>query len=464
MKTLFIHSLAYGRKVMSTVGVCLLLACAAACYSQSPVFSVDESNAGSFTEIYYDPGLNCIVLSNNNTGGPTCGASGILTLDSNKDFRGAKPPLQNFAGVGGFFNNTTVIWQLPKTFQSSAYENIISVHGDFNNLSGTWLWSLLRDPTGQLWVAKQIDTANSQQSPSKIGYKVALWDPSSPSTPSFTPVADTLYVRFMPNGQVRIDEIVLKSDNTWAWNAGLLNFGVALKAYNTGTATNPPTAAPQFAVAQTNVAYITLYDLDALSKLGDTANKTYFSASAHRFGVYGSGALNFANDSNLVAQRAGMKQNFSSSWQPCNTGFFQVNDSYDIPPFRTTTYSDSVYRPVNTPCSVPPSPPPAVSLSTQSLAFQLQAGSSGYSSDPQLVTLTNSGSSDLSLSSIQIGGSDTGDFSETDNCVGTIGAGASCTIDVVFTDNNPNGGSANVQIFSNAASSPDTIQVSGRTD
>ena len=463
MKIRFLLSLACKRKAMSKMTVCLLMACAAAGYSQSPVFSVDESNTSGFVENYYDPGLNCIVIHTSQSV-PSCAASGILILDANKDFRGAKPPIQNFAGVGGFFDNTTVIWQLPKTFQSSAYENIVSVHGDFNNLAGTWRWSLLRDPTGQLYVAKQIDTASSQQSPSKIGYKVALWDPSSPSTPSYTPVADTLYVLFMPNGQVRIDEIVLKSDNTWTWNAGLLNFGVALKAYNTGTSSNPPSAALQFDVATANQAFIALYDLDAHSKLGDTANQTYLSASAHRFGVYGAGALNIANDSNLVAQRAGMNQNFSSSWQPCNTGFFQVNASTDITPFFTTTYSDSVYRPANTPCSVPPSPPPAVSLSTQSLAFQLQAGGSGNSSDPQPVTLTNSGGSDLSVSSIQIGGSDTGDFSETDNCVGVISAGASCTINVVFTDNNPNGGSANVQIFSNAASSPDTIQVSGRTD
>ena len=127
--------------------------------------------------------------------------------------------------------------------------------------------------------------------------------------------------------------------------------------------------------------------------------------------------------------------------------------------------SNSPASPTNVPIVAGvPRNQPAVSLSTQSLAFQLQAGSSGYSSDPQPVTLTNSGSSNLSVSSIQIGGSDTGDFSETDNCVGTIGAGASCTINVVFTDNNPNGGSANVQIFSNAASSPNLIQVSGRTD
>ncbi len=67
------------------------------------------------------------------------------------------------------------------------------------------------------------------------------------------------------------------------------------------------------------------------------------------------------------------------------------------------------------------------SVSTTSLTFASQA--IGTASSAQSVTLTNSGSTALTISSVSI----SGDFVETDNCVNTsIGAGASCNINVTF--------------------------------
>ena len=68
-----------------------------------------------------------------------------------------------------------------------------------------------------------------------------------------------------------------------------------------------------------------------------------------------------------------------------------------------------------------------VSLSVNSLTFSGVAV--GGSSSPQSVTLNNVGGAVLTVASVAV----TGDFSQTNNCVPSVGAGASCTINVTFT-------------------------------
>jgi hypothetical protein len=57
----------------------------------------------------------------------------------------------------------------------------------------------------------------------------------------------------------------------------------------------------------------------------------------------------------------------------------------------------------------------------------------GTSSAAQTVTLTNAGTTPITLFSIGIGGVDPGDFTQTNICGGSLNPGASCTIQVTFT-------------------------------
>ena len=57
----------------------------------------------------------------------------------------------------------------------------------------------------------------------------------------------------------------------------------------------------------------------------------------------------------------------------------------------------------------------------------------GTSSQPQTANLYNAGSTPLDLTSIQIGGSDHSDFSQTNNCPNSIPVGGNCQIQVTFT-------------------------------
>jgi hypothetical protein len=107
-------------------------------------------------------------------------------------------------------------------------------------------------------------------------------------------------------------------------------------------------------------------------------------------------------------------------------------------------------------------PAPAVSLSPTSLSFGNQQVNT--TSTAQMVTLKNSGTADLTISSIGLGGTNPGDFAQTNTCPispSTLAAGASCTISVTFTPTATGTRSASVSITDNAAGSPQTVALSG---
>jgi hypothetical protein len=57
----------------------------------------------------------------------------------------------------------------------------------------------------------------------------------------------------------------------------------------------------------------------------------------------------------------------------------------------------------------------------------------GTSSPAQTVVLTNAGTAPIALFSIEVGGVNAGDFTQTNTCGSCLKAGASCTIEVTFT-------------------------------
>ena len=84
----------------------------------------------------------------------------------------------------------------------------------------------------------------------------------------------------------------------------------------------------------------------------------------------------------------------------------------------------------------------------------------GATGSPKTVTLTNTGSAALSIGSVSI----SGDFSQlavTKPCVGTVLAGASCTIKVQFTPTQTGVRNGAITITDNAADSPQTVPLSG---
>ncbi|MBV9303612.1 MAG: choice-of-anchor D domain-containing protein [Acidobacteriaceae bacterium] len=98
---------------------------------------------------------------------------------------------------------------------------------------------------------------------------------------------------------------------------------------------------------------------------------------------------------------------------------------------------------------------PAVSLSTTSLTFASQPV--GTTSSAQPVTLTNSGSATLTISSIVA----TGDYSQSNTCGSSVSAGGNCTINVTFKPTTTGTRTGTVTITDNASGSPQSISLTG---
>jgi len=85
----------------------------------------------------------------------------------------------------------------------------------------------------------------------------------------------------------------------------------------------------------------------------------------------------------------------------------------------------------------------------------------GTTSKPKTVTMTNLATSTLTITSIAIGGTDAGDFAQTNNCGGSLAAGASCTITVTFTPQATGARSGNVTFKDSDVTSPQKVVLSG---
>ena len=100
-----------------------------------------------------------------------------------------------------------------------------------------------------------------------------------------------------------------------------------------------------------------------------------------------------------------------------------------------------------------------VELSAQSLSFGSQTV--GTSSQPQMITLTNTGSTTLDFGGFVISGPTAGDFSQTNTCGKSIAGGANCSISVVFTPQAKGARRAILNISDNGGASPQAITLTG---
>jgi hypothetical protein len=104
-------------------------------------------------------------------------------------------------------------------------------------------------------------------------------------------------------------------------------------------------------------------------------------------------------------------------------------------------------------------PVASVNLNRTSLSFSTQTV--GTTSAVQQVTLTNSGNAALTVT--QVATSPNPEFASTSTCVGTVNAGATCTISVTFTPTAAGTRPGSLTITSNAATSPNTVSLTGNS-
>jgi hypothetical protein len=102
---------------------------------------------------------------------------------------------------------------------------------------------------------------------------------------------------------------------------------------------------------------------------------------------------------------------------------------------------------------------PSVKLSVTALAFPTTTH--GTASEALPVTLTNSGTAILDLTSISITGTNPTDFIQVNNCPATLAAAASCTVYVAFTPATAAAFTAKLTITDNGAASPQSVTLTG---
>ncbi|SEF44852.1 Abnormal spindle-like microcephaly-assoc'd, ASPM-SPD-2-Hydin [Bryocella elongata] len=102
---------------------------------------------------------------------------------------------------------------------------------------------------------------------------------------------------------------------------------------------------------------------------------------------------------------------------------------------------------------------PIASLTPASLTF---ASTPYGTSDPtQTLTLSNTGTGPMTISSIAIGGANASSFTQTNNCGATLAASAMCSITVTFTPAAGGALTASLNVTDNASGSPQSSALSG---
>jgi subtilase family serine protease len=85
----------------------------------------------------------------------------------------------------------------------------------------------------------------------------------------------------------------------------------------------------------------------------------------------------------------------------------------------------------------------------------------GASSTSQAVTLTDTSTVPLAITSLTFSGANSGDYSQTNNCGTRVSPGSSCSVYVMFTPSAGGSRSATLTINDNAAQNPQTVALSG---
>ena len=102
---------------------------------------------------------------------------------------------------------------------------------------------------------------------------------------------------------------------------------------------------------------------------------------------------------------------------------------------------------------------PSVKLSTTSITFPTTKH--GTTSVDQAVTLTNSGTATLDLTSIQLTGTNPTDFKTLNTCGQTLAAGANCTVYVAFSPAAAASYKATLSVTDSGSGSPQTVALAG---
>ncbi len=168
--------------------------------------------------------------------------------------------------------------------------------------------------------------------------------------------------------------------------------------------------------------------------------------------VFGQGGLFSSGQPNLGGGPSPEGLNRPLSVAVDSAGNLYCADNFNN---RALVYLAPLAKPAPTPTPLP------ATVSPTSLAF----GSvpKGTFSSLKAVKLTNTAGSAITVNSVAILGTYRTNFAQNNGCIGSLGGGASCTINVLFMPTAPGGTpeTATLTIYDTASNSPQTVPLSG---
>jgi len=192
---------------------------------------------------------------------------------------------------------------------------------------------------------------------------------------------------------------------------------------------------------------------DAQSSHPNVVDFTTYGAVSGPFAIASGGTCNFDN-----GIPAGQSCTMNVTFTPTSTG--QASGSISLYTDLGANSSDHLNTVLLSGTGAQATAP-AVTLNPTPLAFP--STNSGTTSAALTSTLTNSGTGPLTITATALAGANSGDFTESDNCVSSspIAANGTCTITVKFAPAATGSFNASVSITDNASNSPQSLPLSG---
>jgi hypothetical protein len=227
------------------------------------------------------------------------------------------------------------------------------------------------------------------------------------------------------------------------------DFGLDTVAVNAATAAPAVTLTPSSLTFPSTTVGSTTAAQIVIVKNSGTATLTLTSET-----ITGANASSFVRSATNCGATliAGSSCTVSVEFKPASAGplsaFLSVADSASGSP-QTAMLSGTGTNPSA----------PAVLLTPATIAFPTTI--LGATSTAQTVTLKNTGTATLTISSIKLAGTNSTSFVEIGNCGSTLAAGASCSLYIGFKPASATALSATLTFVDNASGSPQNVTLSG---
>ncbi|MEI9977858.1 MAG: choice-of-anchor D domain-containing protein [Edaphobacter sp.] len=231
--------------------------------------------------------------------------------------------------------------------------------------------------------------------------------------------------------------------------------GFTISGCNSGTAPASPSApgVPQVTLGTLSAFPSTTVGVASTAQSVTLTNSGNASLSLTGISIMGANASSFAESTtcgNLLAagNTCAIVVTFTPSTAGALTAAISVADDASGSPQTVAISGTGTLAPI-----------PQAVFSPATLSFP--GTTVGVTSAAQIVTLSNPGTTPLSISGITITGANNVDFAETNTCGASLVAGGTCTISVTFIPATPGSLAASISVADNASGSPQTVALTG---